>query len=460
VILTRLELYLRSRNLVLSEVARLAGYTPVHLRRLRADEATATRSGILAVTGAVRKLSRERITPGVLFERADAFLKGSGRRLSEAHRRDREVLTALLDEPVTPQLAERVETAGIASEAAVRHLLRTGRARLDTEPMAAIAIYEAAAHVATRLQKTPRQLATSLQAHALRGGAEALRMTGSVEEALNRLEQACVRFLDIGLCTDDAARVDYTRSAILYDLELWDDALPLARSARRRALQCGDTELAAMTEQIEAAVLFEQGDAEGAYKRWFALSKALDPPRNARNEEELARVWMNLGMCEIHRARPADARRWLIRASAAFRKLKNTAELARTRWNMATYVATFSEQPSRSLRLFRNAYRAFTGLQIWMDAGCVGLDMIDVMLTAKTPEAELTRHACDVADTLTSLPFAGGMRPALDLLRRIAAQKDRRRVVRKVRAALRDTKARCSEVSVAAVGTAGLGKAG
>lgn len=170
-------------------------------------------------------------------------------------------------------------------------------------------------------------------------------------------------------------------------------------------------------------------------------------------------MWMNLGMCAIHRRRASEARLWLNQASAAFRRLKNTAELARTRWNMATYVATFGDR-SRSLLLFRNAYRSFQGLQIWMDAGCVGLDMIEAMIATKSPDADLTRHASDVADTFAQLPFSDRLRPALDLLRRIAAQKDRRRAVRIVRTALRNEKARCSEVSVAAVGTAGLGKAG
>ncbi len=242
-------------------------------------------------------------------------------------------------------------------------------------------------------------------------------------------------------------------------MELWDDALPFARSARKRATQSGNTELAANAEQIEAAVLFERGDSDEAHQRWSRLSKVLHPPRNPKAEEDLARVWMNLGMCEIQRKRPVDALRWLNQAAAAFRKLKNNAELARTRWNMATYVRTF-ESAAGSLRAFREAYRAFRGVQMWMDAGCVGLDLTEIMIETKASDAALTRHACDVADTFAQLAFAADLHPALDQLRRIAAQKDRRRVVRRVRAAFRNAKGRCSEVSVPATGAAGLGRAG
>lgn len=453
-ILTRLELFVRSRNLVLAQLARLSGYTPVHLRRLRMDEVSATRSGILAVTGAARKLSGQRVKPGELFERADTFLKGRGHRLSEAHRHDRQALDALLAEPVTPQFANTVKSAGIASEAAVRHLLRAGRKTLDTAPAAAAAIYEAAANVATTLQHTPWQLAASLQGHAYRGKAEALTMTGAFEDALACLAGAGERFVEIGLCTDEAALVDFTRAAILSEMELWDDALPFARLARRRATQCGNTELAASAEQIEAAVLFERGDSDEAHKRWFRLSKILFPPKNPRDEENLARVWMNLGMCEIQRKRPGDALAWLNQADSAFRKLNNTAELARTRWNVATYVRTF-ESAARSVSAFEEAYLAFRGLQMWMDAGCVGLDMTDAMIDTKASAVALTRHACEVADTFAQLPFADDMLSALDQLRTIAAHKDPHRVVRGVRAAFRNAKGRCSESSRPSLGKAG-----
>jgi tetratricopeptide (TPR) repeat protein len=451
VLLTRLELFLRQNDLDPSDVGAKAGYTPQHFRRLRKGESDATRGGILAVTGVVRKLSRRRVAPGVLFERADSFLKGPGQRLSLAHAADRKELDALLAEEVTPQFADRLRATGIASETAVLHLMSAARARLNTNPAASAVIYDAAANLA--LPETPRALAASLAGQAFKGDANALRRLGSFEAALTSLATAGERFIDAGFCTDEAGQVEYTRATVFFEMELWDDALPATRSAHIRFVQCGDFRRAANAELLEANILFEQGDTDAAHTKWVRLTHVL---KRMRDREGLARVWVNLGVCETRRAKPAEARRWLQRANDAFRALNNAAELARTRWNMGTYVATF-EDAKRALRIFLSAYRSFVGLQMWLDAGCVGLDALDTMIDTDAPDDELSRHAGSVADTFAKAELGDGMKSALDQLRTITRSHDRHRVVRIVRAALRDAKASCSEVSgaVAALDRAG-----
>lgn len=235
-------------------------------------------------------------------------------------------------------------------------------------------------------------------------------------------------------------------------MELWDDALPATRSARRRFSQSGDTRRAANAELLEANILFEQGQTDAARAKWLRLTKVLAALKRG---EDLGRVWINLGVCEIRRQRPADARRWLNLAHAAFRALKNTAEIARTRWNMGTYIASF-EDGSRALRVLRSAYRLFLSLRSWIDAGCVGLDMLDIAVNAEAPDDQLTLLAGGVADTLARAALGDGIAPAIAELRRIAYRDDRRRVLRMVRSGLRDAKANCSEVSiVSAIGEAG-----
>ena len=76
------------------------------------------------MVGVARKMSGKRVTPDVLFERGDAFLNGSGQRLSLMHVEDRRALDALLAQDVTAQFAERLREAGIASETAMLHLTR------------------------------------------------------------------------------------------------------------------------------------------------------------------------------------------------------------------------------------------------------------------------------------------------------------------------------------------------
>jgi tetratricopeptide (TPR) repeat protein len=414
-------------------------------------ESDATRGGILSVIGVARKMSGKRVTPDVLFERGDSFLKGSGQRLSLMHGEDRRALDALLAQDVTAQFADRLRAAGIASETALLHLLGAGRERLETHPDAVATIYDAAVQMGATLRDSPRELVQSLQAQAYKGRANALRILGRFEEALICLARASERFIDAAYCTDEAGQVDYTRATILAAMELWDDALPATRSALRSFTQTGNMRWAAKAELLEAVLVFEQGDVDAAHAKWVRLTKVLAA---RRDREDLARVWLNLGICETLRKRPADARRWLTKASAAFRELNNPSELARTRWNMGTYLATF-EDGQRALRSFTSAYRGFLGLKMWLDAGCVYLDILETMIGIETPDEELTFHACTAADTLARAGLGGGVATTLDQLRQIARHDDRRRVVRMVRTGLLDSKASCSEVSFAALGEAG-----
>lgn len=432
-LLTRLELFLRRSNLRPVEFARAAGYTRQHFLRLRMGESDATRGGVLAVLGVARNMSGQRVTADLLFERGDAFLERSGQRLSLMHAADRRALDALLADDVTAQFVDRLRGTGIASEAAVLHLLRAGRERLETEPDAAATIYEAAVHMGETLRDSPRELVQSLQAQACKGRANALRILGRSEEALVCLARAGERFSDARYCTDEAGHVDHIRATILAEMELWDEALAATRSALRFFTETRNRRDAAKTELLEAVVVFERGDMNAAHAQWVCLTKVLAA---RRDREDLARVWLNLGICETLRNRPADARRWLTRANSAFRKLGNTAELARTRWNMGTYLARF-EDGQRALRSFTAAYRGFVGLRMWLDAGCVALDMLETMVDIETPDDELTRHACDAADTFAESALGDFLAPALAKLRNIAGEDDRRRIVRMVRTALR-----------------------
>lgn len=184
--LTRLELFIRRNNLGPVKFGRLAGYTRQHFFRIRTGESDATRGGILAVTGAARRVNRhQRVTPGMLFERADAFMKGTGQRLSVMHRADRRALDALLGDHVTAQFPERLRATGIVSETAVLHLLKAACDRIDSAPDETETICRAAAMMGEALPPdTPWELAQSLQGHASKWRANALRVLARFEDAL------------------------------------------------------------------------------------------------------------------------------------------------------------------------------------------------------------------------------------------------------------------------------------
>jgi tetratricopeptide (TPR) repeat protein len=151
------------------------------------------------------------------------------------------------------------------------------------------------------------------------------------------LSRAEERFIDAAWCADEAGQVDFFRATIFLELEQWEEALATTRAALKHLGQTRNTHGVARAETLEGIIRFEQGDIDAAHATWMRLTKVF---ARLRQRNHLAKVWLNLGNCEIRRNRPADARRWLAQALAAFRKLNNAADLA-TRWNMGTYVATF-----------------------------------------------------------------------------------------------------------------------
>lgn len=437
-LLTRLELFLRRTGLKPMDVARAALYSRQHVLRVRLGQAGETRRFILALTAACRALSGEAVTPAMLFERADALLSSPGQRLSRVHAADLRRLAALLEDVAAPHWLTLVRNSGIATETAVRYLLRHGHARIDVHPTAAAAIFSAALEMAAALADTPFELVASLQGHALKGRANALRHFGRYEQALADLSGAARLFGRARYCVVDAAQTDYARGVVLFNMERWEEALTVVRAARRKFFAAGDARRTAHADLLEAAILFDQGNIEAARETWLRLATTLTA---LGDREAVARVFQNLGACEIRRGRRQESRYWLNRASAAFRELGNRTELARTRWNMATYIATFRDR-RLGIHALARVERSFMNLGLLVDAGCVGLEIVEMMIE-DGPDKALTRRAQDVAGVLVRAGLGASAATALDQLRRIAAANNRRDVVRQVRSALREFDSPC-----------------
>lgn len=436
---TRLELFIRREDLAPLAVAKAAAYSRQHLLRVRLGEVRPTRRLVVDVTEACKKLANQPVTAGRLFERGDALLDSPYQRLSSLFTEELQTLGTFLDNVRGDDWTERVLAEGIGSETAVGHLLRTGEPRIDKAPREAAAIFVAAAGMATRLRDTEPELAASLQAHALTGRANALRHLGEFDEALADLALAARLFVKARYCINEAGRVEYTRGGVLFKMERFADARTAAQQARARFVSTGDTRRAAHADLLLAGILFDEGNVDAARETWLRLRAILD---DLGDSEALARVWQNLGACEVRRGDAPSARHWLRYAAAAFRALENRTELARTQWNIATYIATFRDR-ERGIRALRHVEETFAALGSFSDAGCVGLDAIELMIESRTPDAALTPYAQGVAGVLVRAGLHVSAATALDQLRRIARAHDRRAVVAEVRKALREMDAPC-----------------
>jgi tetratricopeptide (TPR) repeat protein len=268
--------------------------------------------------------------------------------------------------------------------------------------------------------------------------ANALRHLGEFDAALTDLALAAKLFLKARYYTGEAEQVEYTRATVLFKMERWADAMTATHRARAQFVTAGDTRRAVHADLLKAGILFEQGDVNGARDMWLRLLSILV---DLEDVETLSRVWQNLGACEIRRGQAKEARNWLRQAAATFRALGNQTELARTRWNIATYITTFKDR-ERGIRALQHAQRAFVDLGLYADAGCVGLEIIEVLIDTAALDAAIT-HAQGVAEIVVCAGLDVSAAAALDQLRRIARAHNELEVLGDVRTVLRELDMPC-----------------
>jgi tetratricopeptide (TPR) repeat protein len=435
VLLTRLELVIRRENLRTSAITARARthFSRQHLHDIRLAKALPSARFIRVSTRVISSLAGRRFTPGELFERADELLETTSQRLRAVHAQDLDVLTAMLPLAANPDWADTIASTGIASETAAAFLIHQGDDVIDQSPAAAESIFTATARMADDLTSSPPELAASLHGHALRGRGNARRHLAKFNDALADLEQAAEDFARARFCPVDAGRVEYSRAGILFKMERYRLALAAARAARRHYIAANDDRLVAYADILEAGILFEQGSWVEARNVWTNLERLLGV---LRDHDGRARVWQNLGAVETRLGDAAAARRWLLRAAASFRRSRNALELTRTRWNIASYTVAFRGVP-RGIAALRAVQQTFDGLGLYADAGCVGLEIIELRIDA--PHNDDVLHA-DAEATANILLLAGlqvSGAAALAALRRIAVERDRPPIIARVREALR-----------------------
>jgi len=440
VLLTRLELVIRKHHLRPADIAKAIDFTRQHLLRLRFGVAEPSRRFIVAVTPVIAQLSHDQITPDDLFERGYEFLASEGARHRNLFARELRLVDQYLPTVRHPRWPARLIREGAVSETVARYLFYKGRALVDKKPADAAALLSATAAVAAALAESPRELRSSIAGHALKSRANALRHLGKYDDALADLDAAANHFIDAQYCTAEAAQVHYTRGTVLHKMERWDAALAAARESHRLFVLANDARRAADAEVLVGVIVYEQGNTAGAIRIWLQVEKKLTA---LKERESLARVWLNLAAAEVGLGNQHEARGYLTRASATFRALGNRTELARVRWNMATFLATFISREAGVFALAR-ARRAFDKLGLLIDSACVGLESIELRAeVAPYGDRQLAADAREVASTLAKAGLRVSAARALEQLRRIAVSDDRHAVIAHVRDAIRSLDGSC-----------------
>jgi hypothetical protein len=401
---TRLEFIIRSHEIRPAALARQARLSREHVRRMREGRAASERARS-AVVEALREILGRPFSSAEVFGNEAPAPTGRNARPAIA------AFSASADEDAFVVTLDSLRN-GAPTEDGIRHLLNAGEALLDSAPARADTIYETARFLVDRLASTPEPLTLALRALADKGHANALRMRGDYRGALAALMRAERDFRAARYCRRELGYTRYCVATVLFKMERWEDTEKVVGSAR--ALLEREHERAGVIncDVVLGCVFLERGELDKAREILVAQQRLVEARRDA---ETLARLTMNIAVCDLRRNDARAAADGLTQARAMFRALGLDAEIARARWCGAKLLLLQKRRAS-ALREFRGAARDFLRLGMPLDAAFVQLGLIEELVAARRwPDA------APLARSAANLFLEAGVRQsaatALDLLR-------------------------------------------
>jgi tetratricopeptide (TPR) repeat protein len=417
-VLTRLEIFRVARGIAVGDLIAESRISRQHLLRMRKGELQPRRDMIAAVVSALRQLSLEDVQPEDIIEltveESGPWRRQRAQRLTadiDEWRRERDGAADLLAElpkirsdEWLPFLEKRA-----GSDATVRALLFEGGRIIDEDPQHARALFHVATELAERLTNVRREYRLALVGRAWLELANALRQLGSFREALTPLQEAERRFAGEPYCTKELARAWLARGTILMKMGDLAGAEHYLACAVNIFAAVDDPRRIAKVRMVQAGVLFERGDFDGARSLWLAAAPALNA---GKERHALPVAWLNIGLCDVEQNRIASAKTWLQKALVAFERIRCEVEVLRTRWALARIEALFEDRKSGLEALFR-LRAAFEKRGLLTDGGMVMLDAAEALLIPpRRPKA-----AAQVCNSLPELfQRAGATREALKAL--------------------------------------------
>jgi tetratricopeptide (TPR) repeat protein len=410
---TRLELIIKSHGIKPARLAAEASYSRGHLARAREGEPTSARFQE-GVTTAIRCILGRAVMRTELFEPEGVAIRAllprtkasrrSGKKTPRQSARPENlgsVASSLAEADLEAWLARLRTTPGAATETATRDLVDAAFSLLDRQPARAEQLYTAAVGLTERLATSPPLLVVALRGYAEKGRANALRMLGRYQEAMKVLIGAEQHFVDARYCTFEIGEVRYARAGILFKMEKWPQAQEAAGQARRIFEEEHNRTRALHARLLEGCVLVERGNLDAGRAVFSELLKKVSAKHD---KNALAWVYMNLGACDLKRRQPSFARHWLYRATQLFRQLGMASELVRARWCGAK-ITIVEGHSARGIRELRAAMRDFERLSMPADAGFVGLDLLEELMT----DHSAAKEAEELARSLAQFFLAAGV---------------------------------------------------
>lgn len=308
----------------------------------------------------------------------------------------------------------RYRTAGV-----VRLLNAESRLVRETAPSHALILANAAIRIAEQLTPATYDVAlcASLSGDAWRERANALRYLGEYDKALLAVDHAERAFRATPVREFDLARIDYARSTILWKMERWNEALPLARAAAATFREFGDAQRTIDAGLLEGGILFELGEypaALEAFQKLEVLAAELDDPATkARVASNLGATYQELG--ELERCAPFFAE-----AAVLYEFLGMELEKLRTEWSIGLIALRAPSSVAQGVASLRRVCGGFEARGSMTDAALVALDLAEHFLRAGETD-EVTALCGALAQRFTRAGMRSSAATALEFLGEAAA---------------------------------------
>jgi tetratricopeptide (TPR) repeat protein len=317
---------------------------------------------------------------------------------------------ALITEPLEAWPAYFAAHLDAPTEGLVRRIMDAAIEELDRKPAYALELLDAADLIAERVNDQHGQL--ECRGEVWKNRANALRMLGRYEEALDATATAERFAEEVPTGAFILAQIIYTRGTVLFKMGRFADTITAARNASYRFAEYGDVKRVIHARNLEAIALTEQGKAAEGLRVYLLIAQQLqqlDDPQMA------AYVTVNIAVSHLRLGNYADSREFTLAAQERYRKLGAESEVIRADWALGVIDLRVGQTDTGLFRL-RGAAAAFEALKMPADAGFVKLDLTEELLRLEEWD-EAGVMAGEAAETFASAGARLHLSTALSFLR-------------------------------------------
>jgi len=261
-----------------------------------------------------------------------------------------------------------------STEPLVLRIMEAAVAELDRQPAHALLLLEAADTIAARVKDQNEQI--ECRSEVWKNQANALRLLGQYEDALNATTIAARFAEEIATGGFMLAQIIYTRGTVLFKMGRFAETIEAARDASRRFAEYGDVKRVIHARNLEAVALTEQGATAEGLRVYLLIAQQLqqldDPQMTARVLENIAIAHRRLGNYD-------EARTYAVAAQERYRALGSNSEIIRTEWTLGA-IDLLAGETETGLNRLRRAAAAFEAMGVLAEAGFVKLALTEELL--------------------------------------------------------------------------------